>query len=160
MTNFIQQLLLQKKSVYFFSVCTSIQIDKVEYALICISTEMTSYYKLNPVDKISNLTRYFFVILPSWVFQPSCCEKSLSFCKRTTLMSFSRRSPRVFENFNFRRILNIFESLYPLHDGRLSKSSHFSNIWCFLKRFFAQNNSNMIKESFFAFSPVFFTEQL
>ena len=24
------------------------------------------------------------------------------------------------------------------------------NIWCFLKRFFAQNNSNMIKESFFA----------
>ena len=35
-------------------------------------------------------------------------------------------------------------------DGRFSKSSHFSIIWCFLKRVFAQNNSNMIKESFFA----------
>ena len=35
-----------------------------------------------------------------------------------------------------------------MHDGRLSKSSHFSNSWCFLKRFFAQNNSNVIKDRF------------
>ena len=36
-----------------------------------------------------------------------------------------------------------------MHDGRFLKSSHFLNIWCFLSRFFAQNNSNMIKESSF-----------
>ena len=37
-----------------------------------------------------------------------------------------------------------------MHDGRFSKSCHFSNIWGFFKPFFAQNNSNTIKERFFA----------
>ena len=30
-------------------------------------------------DCIPNLTRHFFVILPSWVYQPSCCVSSLLF---------------------------------------------------------------------------------
>ena len=40
-------------------------------------------------------------------------------------------------------ILKLTESedfAWPLHDGRFSKWSHFSNIWWFLERFFAQNN--------------------
>ena len=33
-----------------------------------------------------------------------------------------------------------FKGYNPLHDGRFSKWSHFSNIWCFFGQFFAQNN--------------------
>ena len=35
---------------------------------------------------------------------------------------------------------------FVLHDGRFSKWSHFSNIWCFFEGFFAQNNSNVLVE--------------
>ena len=38
----------------------------------------------------------------------------------------------------------------PFQDGRFSKLSHFSNIWCFFERLFAQNNSNILVEWFFA----------
>ena len=48
MTNFIQQVPLKKNSVYFLSVCSSIQIVKVKYALICIYTEMTTYLENEP----------------------------------------------------------------------------------------------------------------
>ena len=34
----------------------------------------------------------------------------------------------------------------PLHDGLFSKLSYFFNIKCFLKRFFAHNNSNSLVE--------------
>ena len=34
----------------------------------------------------------------------------------------------------------------PLHDGRFSKCSHFSNISCFFERFFAQHNSKWFVE--------------
>ena len=71
---------------------------------------------------------------------------SSGFLHRTTLMWLKNRSLHVFLNFNFLPKLTIL----PRHDDRFSKSSHFSNIWCFLKRFYAQNNSNVIKESFFA----------
>ena len=33
-----------------------------------------------------------------------------------------------------------------MHDGRFSKCSHFSLIWCFLERFFAQKNSKTFVE--------------
>ena len=69
--------------------------------------------------------------------------------QRTTLTWLKNLLSHVFLNFNFWPKLTIFQRLYPLHDRRFSKSSHFWNILCFLKRFFAQNNSNMIKESFF-----------
>ena len=36
--------------------------------------------------------------------------------------------------------------LWPLHDCRLSKWSRFWNIWCFLERFLAQNNSKWFVE--------------
>ena len=65
---------------------------------------------------------------------------------RTTLMGLKNRFWHVL-NFKFLPKLTILQR--PLHDGRFSKSSHFSNIWCFLKRFFAQGNSNVIRESFF-----------
>ena len=64
------------------------------------------------------------------------------FLHRTTVMWLKNRSSHVFLNFNFWPKLTIL----PRHDDRFSKSSHFSNIWCFLTRFFAQSNSNVIKE--------------
>ena len=76
------------------------------------------------------------------------CVFSSGFLHRTTLMWLKNRFSDAFLNFNCWPKLTILPR--PLHDGRFSKSSHFSNIWCFLKRFFAENNSNVIKESFFA----------
>ena len=70
---------------------------------------------------------------------------SSGFLHRTTLMWLKNRFPHVFLNFNFWPKLTIL----PRHDGRFSKSSHFSNIWCFLTRFFEQRNSNVIKEIVF-----------
>ena len=67
------------------------------------------------------------------------------FLHRTTLMWLKNRSSHVFLNFNFWPKLTIL----PRHDEWFSKSSHFSNIWCFLLRFFAQSNSNVIKEIVF-----------
>ena len=73
---------------------------------------------------------------------------SIGFLHRATLMWLESHFSHAFLNFNFWPKLTILQRLYPLHDGRFSKSSHFSNICCFLRRFFAQNNSNVIKESF------------
>ena len=81
---------------------------------------------------------------------------SSGFLHRTTLMWLKNRFLHVFLNFNFWPKLTTL----PKHDDRFSKSSHFSNIWCFLKQFFAQNNSNVIKDSFFAcFCEFFFLTQ-
>ena len=67
------------------------------------------------------------------------------FLHRTTVMRLKNRSSHVFLNFNFWPKLTIL----PRHDDRFSKSSDFSNILCFLTRFFAQSNSNVIKEIVF-----------
>ena len=67
------------------------------------------------------------------------------FLHRTALLWLKNNSSHVFLNFNFWPKLTIL----PRHDGRFSKSSHFSNVWCFLTRFFAQSNSNVIKEILF-----------
>ena len=70
---------------------------------------------------------------------------SSGFLHRTTLMWLKNRFSHVFLNFNFWSKLTILRR----HDDRFSKSSHFSNISCFLMRFFAQSNSNVIKEIVF-----------
>ena len=36
-----------------------------------------------------------------------------------------------------------------------SKTSHFSNIWCFFEQLSEQSNSNVIKQSFIAFFSIF-----
>ena len=75
---------------------------------------------------------------------------------KTTLMWLKNRFLHVFLNFNFLPKLTTL----PVQDDRFSKSSHFSNIWCFLKRLYAQNNSNVKKESFFTgFSEFLFLTQ-
>ena len=70
---------------------------------------------------------------------------SSSFLHRTTLTWLKNRFSHVFVNFNFWPKLTIL----PRHDNRFSKSSHFWNNWFFLSRFFAQSNSNVIKEIVF-----------
>ena len=53
-----------------------------------------------------------------------------------------------------------FYRLQSLQDSRFSKLSYFSNIWCFCERFFAQNSSNAVVESFLACScPFQFSSQ-
>ena len=84
------------------------------------------------------------------LISPVFCVTSSGFLHRTTLTWLKNRFSHVFLNFNCWPKVTILQRLWPLHDGRLSKSSHFSNIWSFLKRSFAENNSNMIKESFVA----------
>ena len=52
----------------------------------------------------------------------------------------------VFWNFNFLPKVGILRGLQSLHDGRFSKWSHFSNIWCFSRVVFAQNDSKCFVE--------------
>ena len=71
----------------------------------------------------------------------------------TTLMWSYNHFSHLFGIFNFWPKLTILHGLYPMHIGQFwpfSKCSHFSNIRCFLKRFLAHNNSNVVVESFFA----------
>ena len=42
------------------------------------------------------------------------------------------------------------KKIYFLRKKKFFKWSHFPNIWCFLKRFFTEHNSNVLVESFFA----------
>ena len=75
------------------------------------------------------------------------------------------RFSHVFGHLNFWPKLTILQSAFarwplPLQDGRFLKWSHFSNIWCFFQRFFAQNNSNLLVESFLVpFWPFEFLSQ-
>ena len=73
---------------------------------------------------------------------------SSGFLHRATLMWLKNRISRIFWNFNFWPKLTILQR--PFNDGRFSKTSHFSNIWCFLERFFAERKFDMIKLSLFA----------
>ena len=60
----------------------------------------------------------------------------------------------VFGKFNFGSKVTILQRLYPMYSGRFRlflKSCHLSNISYFFGAVFAQNNSNMIVESLFAF---------
>ena len=78
------------------------------------------------------------------------------FLPKTTVMILQNRFSHVFCIFNFLTQTDILQRLQPLHglqsleNGRFSKWSHFSNIWCFSEQFFAQNNSNALVESSFA----------
>ena len=77
---------------------------------------------------------------------------SSGFLHRTTLMWLKNHFSHDFLNFNFWSKTDHFAKAKPLHDGRFWKSSHYSNIWHFLKRLFAQNNCNVIKEIVFRMS--------
>ena len=56
---------------------------------------------------------------------------------------------RLFGISNFLPSLHILQRLYPLRHGQFSKSSHLSNIRCFLEQIFPFNDS-MLVESFSA----------
>ena len=88
---------------------------------------------------------------------------SSRFLNRTTLMCLQRRFSHVLGNFIFCPKLRILHGLQPLHCGHFwpfSKCPHFSNISCFLEPFFAQNNSNVFVETFFAcFRQFYFLTQ-
>ena len=75
------------------------------------------------------------------------------FLHTTTLMWSYNHFLHLFGVFNFWPKLTILHGLYPMHIGQFwpfSKCSDFSNIRCFLERFFAHNNSNVVVQSFFA----------
>ena len=62
--------------------------------------------------------------------------------------------------FEFFTQTDHFAKSIAFQDGRFSKWSHFSNIWCFMQRFSPQNNSNVLVEYFFArFWPFEFLTQ-
>ena len=71
------------------------------------------------------------------------------FLNRTSVNDLYNGFSHVFCNFNFRPKVRILHGLQPLHDGPFSKWSHFSNIWCFFQRFFAQNNCKLFVECIF-----------
>ena len=74
---------------------------------------------------------------------------SNSFLHRTPLNELENGFWNFFWNFNFWAKVRVFHGLWPLHDGRFSKCSHFSNIWYFFEEFFAQNSSKWIEKMVF-----------
>ena len=91
---------------------------------------------------------------------------SSGFLRRTTLMWLNNRFSHLFSIFDLWAKLTILQSLYSLYMGYSlgkmadSKTSHFSNIWCFFERLSAQNNCEVLVESFFAcFQHFYFLSQ-
>ena len=75
------------------------------------------------------------------------------FLHTTTLMWWANRFSHVFGIFNFWPKVTILHGLYPMDRGQFlpfSKCCHFWNIRCFLERFFAHNNFNVVVQSFVA----------
>ena len=104
---------------------------------------------------IPNLTRHFFVILPSCVFQPSCCVSSLVIRVHTTLlasmchaMPFSYKL-QCFGFFHGCTIANVNVRILPQNDYNLA--------WIFsvteqLKLYFRQWKFNVSLDSEFLWS--------
>ena len=69
----------------------------------------------------------------------------------TSLMWSYNRFWQLNAFFNFWPKLTILHGLWPMHRGQfwpLSKCCNFSNIRCFLERFFARNKFNVVVQSF------------
>ena len=100
-----------------------------------------------PIFKIVSFLEYLFCFF--FFFSGSL--------HRTTLVFLYNRFEHAFGHFNFATKLIILQSLQPLdglyrlQDNRFLKSSHFSNIWCFFRRFFEKNNSTVLIDMFFAY---------
>ena len=71
---------------------------------------------------------------------------SSNFLHRTTLNDLYNGFWHVCWNFNFWPKVRIWDGLQPLHDGRFSKCSHFSNNCCFFERFSEHNISKWYAE--------------
>ena len=72
------------------------------------------------------------------------------FLHRTTLCIPQNHFQHVFAKKKVENNLPILDGLQTYENGRSSKCSHISTIWCFCRRFFAQNNSMHSVESFSA----------
>ena len=73
-----------------------------------------------------------------------------SFLHRTTLCIPQNHFQHVFAKKKVENNLPILHGLQTYQNGGSSKCSHISTIWCFWRRFFAQNNSMHSVESFSA----------
>ena len=72
------------------------------------------------------------------------------FLHRTTLCIAWNHFQHVFAKKKVENNLPILHGLQTYENGGSSKCSHISTIWCFCRRFFAQNNSMHSVESFSA----------
>ena len=72
------------------------------------------------------------------------------FLHRTTLCIPQHHFQHVFSKKKVENNLPILHGLQTYQNGVCSKCSHISSIWCFCRRFFAQNNSMHSVESFSA----------
>ena len=72
------------------------------------------------------------------------------FLHRTTLFISQTHFQHVFAKKKVENNLPIVHGLQAYKDGGFSKCSHISTIWCFYRRFFAQNNSIYFLQSFLA----------
>ena len=90
------------------------------------------------VDFVSSLIFQLFGVF----FPPVFCTEQ-HYCSFRIIFG-------MFLDKKFQHKLHILHGLWTLQNGRFSKWSHFSNIWCFFQWFFAQNSSTVLVESFLA----------
>ena len=89
-----------------------------------------------------------------WIWDVFCS----CFLQERALMWSSNRFLHLLAVFNFWPKLTILHGLYPMYSGQFwpfLKCSHFSNIRCFLERFFAHNIFNVVAQWFAHLSAVF-----
>ena len=70
----------------------------------------------------------------------------LNFCLLILIIKRSIPPWSTLSGLTLAQKLKPLHGLWPLRDGQFSKCTHFTNIWSFLERFFAQNNCKWFVE--------------
>ena len=105
------------------------------------------------LQRVQPLLNGYFCQFFNWSNFPNNSCFLEPFLHRTTVMCQQSRFSHLLGIFTFSPKRTILQRLQPLLTGHFCQFSnwcHLSNIRCFLELFFAQNNCNVLVESFFA----------
>ena len=123
----------------FRRIIFSMFLRKKKLKITCPFCMGKTYKKLTKIEDLQNalISRLFGVFAPG-------------FLHRTTLCIPQNHFQHLFSKKKVENNWVIFHGLQTYQNGGSSKCSHISTIWCFWRRFFAQNNSMHSVESFSA----------
>ena len=136
---FLQAVFCTEQLYAFRRIIFSMFLRKKKLKITCPFCMGKTYKKLSKIEDLQNalISRLFGVFAPG-------------FLHRTTLCIPQNHFKHVFAKKKVENNQVIFHGLQTYQNGGSSKCSHISTIWCFCRRFFAQNNSMHSVESFSA----------
>ena len=136
---FLQAVFCTEQLYAFRRIIFSMFLRKKKLKITCPFCMGKTYKKLSKIEDLQNalISRLFGVFAPG-------------FLHRTTLCIPQNHFKHLFAKKKVENNQVIFHGLQTYQNGGSSKCSHISTIWCFCRRFFAQNNSMHSIESFSA----------